>query len=209
MESRLHTTPSISQLSYPYLNQFHAVIGNRLYLINDNGELEPDEYFSSMYRDALSAFEKQCQHGFRRIQLGYFLPIWPKQPDQLWLNASTLVLNQRTYQQLVQFESAMKAYLATSNISSFPVTKEMSVYAGMRRLVAFGAALGLYPVVTLDEMNEPIVVNLDVGDEARFQPFQTALRDKLLSCDLLKNCQVRPFLEAIMQADEPPGINRT
>lgn len=191
---------SISQQTYPYLNQFYAVIGSRLYLIDEQGKLQQDEFFSALYREPLRLFERQCQAGYRAIQLGYFLPIWPKQPDQHWLNAATLVLNQRTYLQLSQFEIAMQSYLTDESLSQLPLAKEMSVYSGMRRLLAFGIALGLYPLVTLDEMGEPIVVNLDVtAEDAGFEVFQQALRDKLLDCQLLQNCRVRPFLQEVMQ----------
>jgi len=187
---------------YPHVNKLHAVMGANFYLIGEDGRLEFDEAFTKQFKNELMIFDKRYKQMPLKFQLGYFMPAWPKVGEKPWLDTATLVLNKSVINKLASFESAMGQYLKDSKLQQYPVAREMSAYSGMRRLIAYGSMLNYFPVVSFDEMNEPIVVNLLLESASdKFNNFSLALREKLLDGELFSQCKVKPFLDQLMESN--------
>lgn len=196
------TDYAIKQEEYPHVNKLHAVMGTKFYLIREDGSLEYDEPFSTQFKNELLIFDNRYKHEPKKFQLGYFMPAWPKIGDQPWMDTATLVLNTSVIKKLMSFEVAMEEYIKGSMKDQYPVAKEMSAYAGMRRLTAYGSMMHYFPVVSFDDMNEPIVVNLLLDSTShRFDTFTQALREKLLDSELFSQCRVKPFLDELMASN--------
>lgn len=191
------TSLSINQEIYPHVNCMHAISGGRLYYIDGTGQLQLEEEFTRRFSSELSSFDADYQKRPVVFRLGYFLPIWPKQDGQPWLESATLVFKDHVLAKLQNFETNVRHFLQLAQ-QPLPLEKEMSAYTGMRRLIAYGSALEYYPVVAFDDMQEPVVINLGLNfvNDIHVE-FQHDLKQKLLSCELFENCQVKPFLNAL------------
>lgn len=193
---------AVKQEDYPHVNHLHAVMGSNFYLIGEDGRLEYDEAFTKQFKNELLIFDKRYKQAPQKFQLGYFMPAWPKIGDKPWMDTATLVLNKSIIAKLSSFETAMGQYLKDTLLHQYPVAKEMSAYSGMRRLIAYGSMLSYFPVVSFDEMNEPIVVNLLLESvSGKFNEFADAMREKLLDGELFSQCKVKPFLDELMASN--------
>lgn len=191
------TTPGINQETYPHLNRMHVLSGGRLFYIDSAGRFQSEEMFSRRFAKELDELQRAHLKRPMVFRLGYFLPALPKKPGQLWFESATLVLRDHVLAKLQNFEVNVQHFLHLVE-HPLPLAKEMSAYTGMRRLIAYGTALGYYPVVAFDEMHEPIVINLDYDLVSHsHNEFQQTLKQKLINGELFEKCQVKPFLKAV------------
>ena len=190
---------------YPDLRGMIYVDPLGLHQIHAKGALKPVARLNGQFREDVTACYQAYLDAPDRYVLGRFLPKGEGSAEHIWRASCSLRLEDGAFEELSRFESTMKARLADSvDGPKYPLTQTMSAHEGMRKLSAYGLALGHVPVTVPDRDGHPVAIDLcrcrdNLGENAAFQ---AAMRAKILNSHLFDGCGARDFLRGLLDNAE-------
>ena len=190
---------------YPDMRGMIYVDRDGLYHIHSHGTLQPASRLNDEFAQDIAAcfnayFEAPSNH-----VLGWFLPKGAGRAQHIWDASCSLNFEDTIFAKLSRFEASVMGQVNPGiDGPKYPLAQTMSAHEGMRKLCAYGLALGYVPVAAADQDGHPVAIDLcRCRDGSSVNPeFQRTMRSKILHSHLFDGCGARDFLKNLMEAAE-------
>ncbi len=197
-------TPAMQHIpSYPGMEHMPAILGKQLYTIQADGHFQPVSNINQRFRNELERFHIAYHYHPQRFLLATVLP---PQPEVIWKRSASLLFTGLTFSRLNSLECMLTRLTPKIARHSHALTREMSVYAGMRRLNMYGLLLGMHPIITLQDDGQPVAVNLrSTSLDASETSFQRHLKALSLASLFSAGLPERNFVNGVFQLYDAVG----
>lgn len=191
--------------SYPGMEHMPVILGKRLYSIQGDGHLQAVPNINKRFRDELDRFQFVFRQQPRNFLLGSLLP---PQPETRWSASASLLFTSHTFHRLSSLEQMLLRMIPEPLMHTHALTREMSVYAGMRRLNMYGLLLGYHPVIVLQDDGHPVAANLrSTSLDASEASFHRHLKALSLSSLFSTGLPERDFVNGVFRLYDAVGAH--
>lgn len=187
-------TDRIDILEYPGLEDLYYLSQEGLHAIEADGGLKPMTDINTRLGDMLSWYFRAHRLEQDENTFGWFLPVSEHSADTPWKEYCTLKLSSLALSNLKAFEQMVEAHIKMHDMKPREeLAENMSALEGMRRLSAYGLALGFIPMVGSTEEGNLIAVRLE--EEEHKKELIDVLKELITQSHLFDGCDLKALFE--------------